>query len=98
MKKLSVKAIVGITLGVVIAVVAAVILVTVLRIDDGRARAIALDQAGGGEIIREEISREGLFSEYSYVISSGDRWYEIEIGGFGNVEEMSSGTGQYIDD
>ena len=93
MKKLSVKAIVGITLGVVIAVVAAVILVTVLRIDDGRARAIALDQAGGGEI-----SREGLLSEYSYVISSGDRWYEIEIGGFGNVEEMSSGTGQYIDD
>ena len=50
-------------------------------------------------IRREEEKLSGRkFSEYSYVISSGDRWYEIEIGGFGNVEEMSSGTGQYIDD
>lgn len=99
MKKLSVKAIVSIVIGIVlVAVAAAVILVMVLRIDQSRAREIALDQTGGGEIIQEEVSSEGLLSEFSYVITNGDNWYEIEIGGFGNVEEMKSGIGQYIDD
>lgn len=99
MKKLSVKAIAGIIIGAVLVIAAAeVILVMTLRIDQSRAREIALEQTGGGEIIQEEVSSEGLVSEFSYVITNGDNWYEIEIGGFGNVEEMKSGTGQYIDD
>lgn len=99
MKKLSVKAIAGIIIGAVLVIAAAaVILVMTLRIDQSRAREIALEQTGGGEIIQEEVSSEGLVSEFSYVITNGDNWYEIEIGGFGNVGEMKSGTGQYIDD
>ena len=99
MKKLSVKAIAGIIIGAVLVIAAAaVILVMTLRIDQSRAREIALEQTGGGEIIQEEVSSEGLVSEFSYVITNGDNWSEVEIGGFGNVEEMKSGTGQYIDD
>ena len=74
---------------------AAVAAVFILRIDAGEARQIALDAAGGGEVIRQEVSSEGLWNEYSYVIVNGDTWYDIEITGFGSIEEMESGIGSY---
>lgn len=98
MKKISRKMIIGIAAGVAVIAVAAVILITTLRIDAVDAREIAWNQTGGGDIIREEISREGILSEFSYAIVRDDQWYEIEIDGFGRIEELSSGTGQYVDD
>lgn len=90
----SVKKIVGIGTGVIvvlaIAVIAAILL---LRIDSAEAQQIALEYAGGGEIVQREISSEGLWKEYSYVIQNGDQWYDIEISGFGNIEDVESGTG-----
>ena len=78
---------------------AAILLVVVLvaRVDATQAQQAALEATGGGEIIRREISREGLLSEYSYVIVNGDSWYEVEISGFGNVTELEQGTGTYRD-
>ena len=61
------------------------------------ARQIALDTAGGGEVIGQEISSEGLWNEYSYVIVNGSTWYDIEVSGFGRVTELESGTGTYRD-
>lgn len=98
MKKISGKMIIGIGAGVAVIAAAVVILITAIRIDGADARQIALNQTGGGEIIREEISREGILSEFSYVIVRDDQWYEIELDGFGRIEEMSSGAGQYVDD
>ena len=46
-------------------------------------------------MIRQEVSSEGLWNEYSYVIVNGDTWYDIEITGFGSIEEMESGIGSY---
>ena len=63
-----------------------------------QAQQIALDAAGGGEIVSQEVSSEGLWNEYSYGIVNGDTWYDIEISGFGNVTEVESGTGQYFRD
>lgn len=96
MKNLSKKGIIGIVIGiiVVIAIIAIVIIMTT-RIDTAQARQIALTETGGGEIRAEEISSEGLWNEYSYVIVNGDRWYEIEIGGFGGIGEVKSGSGQH---
>lgn len=96
MKNLSVKKIVAIVIGAAAALaVAALVAVFALRIDAAEARQIALDIAGGGEVIGQEVSSEGLWNEYSYVIVNGDTWYDIEISGFGSIEEMESGTGQY---
>ena len=96
MKNLSVKKIAAIVIGAAAALAAvALTAVFALRIDAAEARQIALDTAGGGEVIGQEISREGLWNEYSYVIVNGDTWYDIEISGFGSVEELESGTGQY---
>ena len=69
-------------------------IVLMLRIDSQEAQNIALEQVGGGEIVASEISKELLWSEYSYTIKNGDTWYEIEITGFGNVENIESGTGE----
>ena len=96
MKNLSVKKIAAIVISAAAALAAvALIAVFALRIDAAEARQFALDTAGGGEVIGQEISREGLWNEYSYVIVNGDTWYDIEISGFGSVEELESGTGQY---
>ena len=86
------------TAGGIIAVIAAVIVIAViavlaLRVDAAEAEQIALNQAGGGEIVESEVSRERLLNEYSYTVVNGDRWYQIEITGFGNIEEMESGQG-----
>lgn len=96
MKHLSVKKLVGIAVGAVAALaVIALAASLALRVDGTEARQIALDAAGGGEVISQEVSSEGLWNEYSYKIVNGDTWYDIEVSGFGNVTEMESGTGQY---
>jgi hypothetical protein len=98
MKNLSVKKLIGIVVGVVVALaIVALAAVMMLRIDTAEAKQIAMDTAGGGEVISQEISSEGLWNEYSFVIVNGDTWYDIEISGFGTVTELESGTGQYID-
>ena len=98
MKNLSVKKITAIVIGAAAALaVVALIAVFALRIDAAEARQIALDTAGGGEVIGQEISSEGLWNEYSYVIVNGSTWYDIEDRGFGRVTELESGTGTYRD-
>ena len=99
MKNLSVKKLTGIVIGAAAALaVAALAAVFTRRVDSAEARRIALDAAGGGEIVSQEVSREGLWNEYSYGIVNGDTWYDIEVGGFGHVTELESGTGQYFRD
>lgn len=94
LKKLGKKGIIGIAVGaVVLVVIIALILILVLRIDGAEAQNIALQQTGGGEIVEQDISSEGLWNEYQYTIVNGDSWYEVEIGGFGAVEGVESGTG-----
>lgn len=93
MKKISKKAL-GIGAGA-LAAAAVIILagIMIFRIDNVKAEQIALNQTGGGQIVKREISSEGLWNEYSYTIQNGDTWYEIEIGGFGRIEEFESGRG-----
>ena len=99
MKNLSLKKLVGIVIGAVAALaVIALVAVFALRVDSAEARQIALDAAGGGEVVSQEVSSEGLWNEYSYGIVNGDTWYDIEVSGFANVTEMESGTGQYFRD
>ena len=99
MKNLSLKKLVGIVIGAVAALaVIALVAVFALRVDSAEARQIALDAAGGGEVVSQEVSSEGLWNEYSCGIVNGDTWYDIEVSGFGNVTEMESGTGQYFRD
>ena len=96
MKNLSVKKLVGIAVGAVAALaVIALAASLVLRVDSAEARQIALDAAGGGEVVSQEVSREGLWNEYSYGIVNRDTWYDIEVSGFGSVTEMESSTGLY---
>ena len=99
MKNMSVKKMAAMIVGAaaVLAVVA-VAAVLALRVDSAEAQQIALDAAGGGEIVSQEVSSEGLWNEYSYGIVNGDTWYDIEISGFGNVTEVESGTAQYFRD
>ena len=98
MKNLSVKKLIGIVVGVVVALaIVTLAAVMMLRIDTAEAKQIAMDTAGGEEVISQEISSEGLWNEYSFVIVNGDSWYDIEISGFGTVTELESGTGQYMD-
>ena len=78
MKKLSKKGIAGIVIGII--VVIAIIVIAIIM-------TMRIDS-------EEARSIEGLWNEYSYVIINGDKWYEIEIGGFGGIGEIKSGTGQ----
>ena len=94
MKKLGKKAIIGICAGGVLLVAAvAVILIMVLRVNPVEAQNIALSQTGGGEIVSQEVSTEGLWNEYSYTIVNGNNWYDIEISGFGQVTELEQSAG-----
>ena len=89
MKKFSVAGIIGIVAGaVVVLAIIGFIAVVVLRVDAAEAQSIALTQTGGGEIVSQEISNEGLWNEYSYTIVNGDSWYDIEINGFGQITEL----------
>lgn len=96
MKNMSVKKIAAMIVGAA-AVLAVIALAAVfaLRVDSAEARQIALDAAGGGEVVSQEVSSEGLWNEYSYEIVNGDTWYDIEVSGFGSVTEMESNTGPY---
>lgn len=96
MKNVSVKKLAGIVVAVVaVLIIVAVVAIFALRVDSAEARQIALNAAGGGEIVTQEVSSEGLWNEYSYGIVNGDTWYDIEVSGFGNITEMESGTGTY---
>lgn len=64
-----------------------------LRVNAAEAQEIALAAAGGGEIVSQEIEREGLWSEYSFDILSGDTWYEVEVNAFGSVVSLESSLG-----
>ena len=50
---------------------------------------------GSEMCIRDRVSSEGLWNEYSYEIINGDTWYDIEISGFGSVTELESVSSQY---
>lgn len=94
LKKMGKKGLIGIIAGAVVLIAAvALILILTLRIDGMEAQNIALQQTGGGEIVEQDVSSEGLWNEYQYTVVNGDQWYEIEIGGFGTVEGIESGTG-----
>lgn len=94
MKKFSVAGIIGIVAGaVVVLAIIGFIAVVVLRVDATEAQSIALTQTGGGEIVSQEISNEGLWNEYSYTIVNGNNWYDIEISGFGQVTELEQSAG-----
>ena len=62
------------------------------RVDAVRAQEVALAAAGGGEVIAQEIDREGLWNEYSYDIRNGETWYEVEVNAFGAVTGLESGS------
>ena len=81
---------IGLFIGVIVILVAVVM---TQRIDSQEAQNIALEQAGGGEIVAQEIDKGFLLNEYSYTVQNGDNWYQVDINGFGNVEEIESGTG-----
>ena len=79
--------------GITILIIIFVTVVLTQRIDSQEAQNIALEQAGGGKIVAQEIDKGLLLNEYSYTVQNGDNWYQVEINGFGNVEEIESGVG-----
>lgn len=87
------KWIISIVVVVVVLAVAGTVWAMTSRVSSQEAEQIALSTAGGGEIVKREISSEGPFSEYSYTVVNGDTWYEIDINGFGTIEEMNQGIG-----
>lgn len=88
--KIIIGSIAGAAAGILLLGLAGIFL---FRVDAAKAREIALSQTGGGEIISQETENDGLLNEYQYKIINGDRYYEVEIGGFGNVKGMEQGTG-----
>ena len=85
---------IGKWIGLFIAVIVIFVAVVLTqRIDSQEAQNIALEQAGGGKIVAQEIDKGLLLSEYSYTVQNGENWYQVDINGFGNVEEVESGTG-----
>lgn len=56
---------------------------------------VVLAAAGGGEVVGQEIDQEGLWNEYSFDITNGDTWYEVEVNAFGKVTGLESGQGGY---
>ena len=81
---------IGLFIAVIVIFVAGVM---TLRVDSQEAQNIALEQAGGGKIVAQEIEKGFLLNEYSYTVQNGENWYQVDINGFGNVEEVESGTG-----
>jgi len=85
---------IGKWIGLFIAVIVIFVAVVLIqRIDSQEAQNIALEQAGGGKIVAQEIDKGLLLNEYSYTVQNGDNWYQVDINGFGNVEEIESGVG-----
>lgn len=97
LKNLSGKVRTLVIAGIVVVVVLAAVLTgsLVLRADAAEARQAALTAAGGGEVIGQEIDREGLWNEYSFDILNGNTWYEVEINAFGKVTGLESRQGGY---
>ena len=97
LKKLSgkVRALVIAGIVAVVVLVAALIGSLALRVDVAEARETALAAAGGGEVVGQEIDQEGLWNEYSFDITNGDAWYEVEVNAFGRVTGLESGQGGY---
>lgn len=82
--------------GAVVVVMAAALTASlVLRVDVVEARETALAAAGGGEVVGQEIDREGLWNEYSFDIMDGSTWYEVEVDAFGRVTGLESSQGGY---
>ena len=79
--------------GIVILIGIIVSVVLTQRIDSQEAQNIALEQAGGGKIVAQEIEKGFLLNEYSYTVQNGENWYQVDINGFGNVGEIESGIG-----
>lgn len=92
MKKLSKKLVIGIAGAAAVLAAAVLVGIFLLRVDAGKAQSIALEKSGGGQIISQEVESEGLWNEYKYEIVNGSSWYEIEIGGFGQVKELEVKT------
>ena len=85
---------IGKWIGLFIAVIVIFVAVVLIqRIDSQEAQNIALEQVGGGKIVAQEIDKGLLLNEYSYTVQNGDNWYQVDINGFGNVEEIESGIG-----
>lgn len=78
--------------GAVIVAAAAITLAAslLLRVDAAGARAAALSAVGGGEVVGQELDREGFWTEYTYHIRSGGGWYEVEVNPFGAVTGLES--------
>ena len=79
--------------GAIIVAAAAITLATslLLQVDADGARAAALSAVGGGEVVGQELDREGLWTEYTYHIRSGNNWYEVEVNPFGTVTGLEGG-------
>ena len=90
LRRRQVPLIVGALLGVI---AVGFVVSQLLQVDRIRAQEIALSAVGGGEIVGQSMDREGLWNEYSYTVVNGDSWYKVDITGFGNIEEMESGSG-----
>ena len=85
---------IGKWIGLFIAIIVIFVAVVMTqRIDSQEAQNIALEQAGGGKIVAQEIDKGLLLNEYSYTVQNGENWYQVDINGFGSVEEVESGTG-----
>ena len=85
---------IGKWIGLFVAIIVIFIAVVMTqRIDSQEAQNIALEQAGGGKIVAQEIDKGLLLNEYSYTVQNGENWYQVDINGFGSVEEVESGTG-----
>lgn len=69
-----------------------------LRADVTQARETALAAAGGGEVVVQEIDREGLWNEYSFDIVKDDMRYEVEVNAFGRVTGLESSLSGYDHD
>mgnify|MGYP003548651876 FL=1 len=90
--KRSIRQWIGLSIGgIVLFIIIFVAVVLTQRIDSQEAQNIALEHSGGGKIVSSEISKDILWNEYSYTIQNGNQWYDIEVNGFGNVEEIESG-------
>ena len=90
-----VRALVIAGMAVIVLLAAALIGSLATRVDVAQARETALAAAGGGEVVGQEIDREGLWNEYSFDIVNGGTWYEVEANAFGKVTGRESSQGGY---
>lgn len=96
-KNLSKKARVLVVGGIAVVVLAgaAGIGSVVFQVDMAQARETALNTVGGGEVVSQEMDREGLWNEYSFDILNGQTRYEVEVNAFGQVTGMETNQGGY---